>query len=539
MRLRRLQYIILVILAIAPLGFAQRFLSDDPLGREPAPRDASGVRNRKLNDYYDLLENSFTDRGKPGKNGERSPARNVNTLGETIDGAWYTHRHYWQPMSNEELARGPGGSNPPSMDGPWTIISAKSEGISPGFVMKDSKGDRYFVKFDPMSNPELATGAEMISARLFHALGYHVPDYYLIHFSRDRLALGDDVAFVDPEKRKRKMTRRDLYRLLKRVPTARDGTYRGIASLQIPGKPVGPFKYFGVRSDDPNDVVPHQLRRELRGMYVFAAWLNHNDCRSINTLDVLVNDGPAAYVRHYLIDFGSTLGSWSTAVKPARVGGEYYLDFDDAPKQMFTFGLLVPYWAKADHPNYRSVGGFEAATFDPDRWLPDYPNAAFLNRLPDDEFWAAKQVMAFTNEQIRAIVKSARYSDPAAERYVADTLIARRDKIGRTFLGRVLPLDRFAIENGELRFRDLAREHGLETKGPLQIAWSRFDNGSQKKTPIPEAAGFRLPSEAQGGSASSYVAADIWRGDDRKKVVTVYLRDDNGRTEIVGIDRTW
>ena len=44
------------------------------------------------------------------------------------------------------------------------MISAKSEGISPGFVMKDSKNDEYFVKFDPISNPEMATGAEMICA---------------------------------------------------------------------------------------------------------------------------------------------------------------------------------------------------------------------------------------------------------------------------------------------------------------------------------------------------------------------------------------
>ena len=52
-------------------------------------------------------------------------------------------------------------------------------------------------------------------------------------------------------------------------------------------------------------------------------------------------------------------------------------------------------------------------------------DTAFLNRLPDDEFWAAKQVMAFTDDQIRAIVKVAQFSDPRAEKYVADTIIAR------------------------------------------------------------------------------------------------------------------
>lgn len=538
MRVRLLTLAVLA-LTIAPPVVAQKFYDDDPLLKEPRPRDASGVKVRKLNDYYDLLENSFSNKGKPDKNIGRVPARDVNTLGEPMDGAWYTHRHYWKPMSNEDLARGPGGKNQPSLDGSWTVIFAKSEGISPGFTMKDSKGDRYFVKFDPIGNPELATGAEMIVVRLFHALGYHVPDDYLIYFTPERLVLAQDVKFSDAEGRKRKMTQRDLDELLAKAPMTSDGKYRAIASLQIPGKPVGPFKYFGVRSDDPNDVVPHEHRRDLRGMYVFAAWLNHNDSRSINTLDTLVKEGGSTYVRHYQMDFGSTLGSSSTSAKQARVGGEYYLGFNDAPKQMLTLGLAVPYWAKARYPGYASVGGFESATFEPDKWLPDYPNAAFLNRQPDDEFWAAKQVMAFTNEQIRAIVKSAQFSDPRAEQYVADILIARRDKIGKVFFARVLPLDRFAVEEGELVFHDLAQEHNQEANGQLQIAWSYFDNQSQKKTPIPSTAGFRLPSEALAGSASSYLAADIWRGNDRRKTITVYLRIAGGQAEVVGVDRTW
>ena len=68
-----------------------------------------------------------------------------------------------------------------------------------------------------------------------------------------------------------------------------DGTYRVIASRALPGTPVGPFRYFGARPDDPNDIYPHEHHRELRGLRVFAAWLNHDDSRSINSLDTILD----------------------------------------------------------------------------------------------------------------------------------------------------------------------------------------------------------------------------------------------------------
>jgi len=526
----------LLLAMITPLTAADKFYSDDPLQHEPPPRDAAGVKGRKLNDYYDLVENSFKKRGQRNSAKVTIRAGGVNTLGEPMDGAWYTHRHYFNTMTLEQLQLGANGKNPPATDGPWTVVSAKSEGISPGFVMTDSKNDKYFVKFDPIAYPELATGAEMISARFLYALGYHVPDYYLIRFTPQKLALAKDVEFRDSAGRKRAMTRQDLDDLLAKVPKTTDGQIRGIVSLQIAGKPVGPFKYFGTRGDDPNDIVPHEHRRELRGLGIFAAWLDHNDSRSINSLDTLVQGDGSTYIRHHLIDFGSTLGSLSTSAKTARSGGEYYLDFKAAPKQIGTLGFAVPYWAHAHYPGYPSVGGFEAETFEPDKWVPDYPNPAFLNRLPDDEFWAAKQIMAFTDEQVRAIVKIAQFSDPSAERFVGDALITRRDKIGRVFLTRVLPLDRFAVDNGQIVFHDLGQEHGIGAEGGLHVTWSRFDNKTGERTPIATAQDFHVPVA---GTGSSYLAANIWRGDDTAKAVTVFLRLTGTQAEVVGVDRTW
>ena len=41
--------------------------------------------------------------------------------------------------------------------------------------------------------------------------------------------------------------------------------------------------------------------------------------------------------------------------------------------------------------------------------------------------------MAFSDDMIRALVKTGKYSDAAAEKLLADVLIKRRDKIGRGF----------------------------------------------------------------------------------------------------------
>jgi hypothetical protein len=45
-------------------------------------------------------------------------------------------------------------------------------------------------------------------------------------------------------------------------------------------------------------------------------------------------------------------------------------------------------------------------------------------------------VAAFLDELIRAAVHTGEYSDPNAEKYLADVLIKRRDKVVRTYFSR-------------------------------------------------------------------------------------------------------
>ncbi len=515
-------------------GQARKFYADDPLDREPPPRPANDVKNRKLSDYFDLFSHQFGKTGeRQPEKGPRIPAGAVNTLGEAMQSSWWEKRHYYRTMTNEELARGPGQGTPPA-DGPLTVISAKTEGITPGFVMLDSSKRRFFVKFDPLTNPEMATAADSITSRIYYALGYNVPQNYIIQFDDDRLVLGEDVSVRDSRGRPRKMTRHDLYLIMSKVPKTREGFYRATASLSLPGKPVGPPRYYGMRADDPNDVVPHEHRRDQRALHIPAAWVAHDDSRAINNLDVVAEEGGVKFVKHYQLDFGSTLGSASQKANSPR-SGIYFFDLKQSAVNLFSLGLYVPYWQRANYPDFPSVGRFEWKQFDPEKWVPEYPNPAFLNRLPDDEFWGAKQVMSFTDDNVRAIVETGALSDKKAEAWLIECLIHRRDKIGRAYFAKLLPFDRFAVRNSRLEWVDLSEKHGFGSAGPVSIEWASFDNESERRTAIPSAGTQAVPPMA----GNAYLVADIASRKTPAHKISVYLRKRNAETEIVGIDRQW
>jgi hypothetical protein len=452
----------------------------------------------------------------------------VNTLGEVPDSSWFTNRIGSRPMFVEELVRGPGDSHPPE-DGAWTVVSGKNEGITPGLVIRDSAGRRYFLKFDPKSNPEMASAADAIGCKFFWDLGYNTPENYIVTFARDRLRIDAKSRFRNPSGRDRPMTQRDINDVLEKVPRDRNGRYRGLASLDIGGDIIGPFRYYGTRKDDPNDVVAHENRRDLRGLFVFAAWLNHTDTKSINSLDSIFEEGGTGAVRHYLIDFGAILGSDSFEAKSPRASNVYLFDFKPAAWQFLSLGLYVPAWMGADYPHLPEAGHLEYETFDPEHWRNNYPNPAFDMRTPGDTYWAAKKVMAFRDEDIRAIVAAGRFSDARAAEWIARCLIERRRRIGRAFLNDVLALDEFSVKDGKLTFADLAVRYGFRAPRQYSVHWAAFDNRTGARTPIAGAAGLDVPQ-----SPSEYVAAMI-RSDDPRQTVTVYLRGES----VVGIDRTW
>ena len=93
---------------------------------------------------------------------------------------------------------------------------------------------------------------------------------------------------------------------------------------------------------------------------------------------------------------------------------------------------------------------------------------------PDDAFWGARIVAAFSDAAIRAIVGKAAYSDHAATDHMTRAIIARRDIIARTWLNGVNPIADVELSaDGRMRFHNAAVDAGAAKPAELYtVAWS-------------------------------------------------------------------
>ena len=412
----------------------------------------------------DSIDNMFGLLG-PGE------AKNVNSFGEVPDSSWFTNRIGMYPMALEEVARGPCTTQGPNQDGQWIVTRGKTQGATPGFFIEDALGDAYIVKLDAPQAPEMCSAADIISSRFFHAAGYNVPTDSIVYFDPKILTLSPKAKFVDKKGRKRLMTQTDLDEILRYPAREPDGQVRAFTSKLLRGKPVGPFKYRKIRKDDPNDIIPHQERRELRGLIAISAFLNHGDMKGGNSLDMYVTENGKSYLKHHLIDFGNTLGASASGPKKPFQGPIYQIDFRDILLNIFTLGLYAHPWERIKLSEIKGVGYFEANTYNPGSWNPYHPLAALKHATNLDGYWGAKIVMSFSDEHIEAIVKEAKYSDPQAEEYITRTLIKRRDRTGHYWYNKVNPLDRFKIDGNVLRFDDMAVVGHLEKAADTKYKW--------------------------------------------------------------------
>ena len=521
---------------------------------QPAERNINIIADAFDKQIIEQIEQSL-DLSRQLRNisGKRKEAYNTDDFDEVANSSWFVNRNFLKKMSLEEIFKGPDKGNGPDTSGIWTIFRTKSQGRTAGFQIQDSRGDKYVIKLNPPGYLEMIIGAELISTKLFFAAGYNTPENYRVYFRPEILVLGENVKIIDEKGKKRLMTVSDLEDILTRVELLPDGLIPAIASKYIEGKLLGPFRYTGTRKDDPNDIIPHQHRRELRGLRVIAAWLLHYDTKAGNTMDSYVNDGNRSYVRHYLMDFGSTLGSSASKPATTKTGFENHFDPHVVFLNFISLGLYVRPWEKLKENEYNSIGNYESSLFRSEKFKFLTPNPAFENMTVRDAYWGAKIVMSFTDEQIKTAVSSAGYSDQDAADYLSRTIIERRDIVGRYWFSKVNPLDKFKVivdssEGSFLGFSDLAIDGGLVhgKDSYYQIVIRRSDGTRYSKVVLENDTNFKLPKFASDNLSTEdpniflveirtrRESSGLWS---KRVTVFVVYREDSENYEIVAIRR--
>lgn len=490
----------------------------------PEPREASETVSP-----IEVLSHTF---GSPGTRG--GPAVNVNTLGEVPNSSWYTNRHSFHPLSRAALRRGPNDGPPPDTGATWRVTDVTTRRGLQHAVVYDRHDRRYRLTFDGPNVPELATGAAMIASRLFYALGYYVPEHHLLRIAPSQLRAIPDSGVV----------RGDVWGLFNAAYPYQDGTYRVVATRTPDAHlRIGPWRFHGTRNDDGNDVFPHEARRELRGLRVFCAWLNHSKISEASTLSVVVKEGDRHFVRHYLQRFEVALGSVGGTPKAPWSGHEHVLDLGSVFTRIGTLGMAGGEWMNAATPDLRGVGHFEASFFRPRRWRAELPNPAFERADSADAFWAARKVAAFSRSELEAVVETARFTQPQAASYLVETLVARRDSIANAYLDFAGGLDRFRVRAQRLQFTDLRARHGLAPDSVVRtVIWREFDN--QQERPADRLARVRTADETVPvpPSRARFLRAAIRTPGAGETIAylrrTGILPSGAPRYEVVGLERT-
>jgi hypothetical protein len=399
-------------------------------------------------------------------------AINVNSLDEVPDSAWFTNRIGVRPFTLAELERGACRSeqmldpeNAP--EGSWLIDQGKPNGASPGFRVKIPGKGKYMLKSDAPGF-ERPSAASVIGAAVYHAAGFYTSCEQIIYIRRSILKLKPGLRYTANFGGEKDFDEKALAELLARTPK-RGELLRFQASAWLPGRTIGPFRYLGTRADDPNDVVPHEHRRELRGGRLLAAWLNHFDAREQNSMDVWMAeradapDSSPGRVIHYYLDTSDILGSeWSLDGISRRLGHSYVFDFGDVAQDFVTLGIPRRPWDRVRRkPGHEIFGYFDVQNFVPEDWKMEYPNAAFSRMTERDGAWMTRILARFTPEMVRALAALGQWSDPSHTPYLTGVLQGRRMRILTRYLTRVSPITDVVLAAGRLCGVDLARQSGV------------------------------------------------------------------------------
>jgi hypothetical protein len=482
------------------------------------------------------------------------PALDVNAADEVPCSTWFCARNHLDPLTLEEVEVGPPAA-PPRL--PLKIIKGKTLGAAAGFQAVDADGHEFLVKFDPPGHLGMATGAEMIGNRVFYAAGYNVPGAFLVDLGPADLTVDPAATYLLYGVKKRALTPAVARQLLASVARQQDGRLHGVAIPWVQGHLLGAFDMIDTRAGDPNDRIPHELRRSLRASRMIYTWLSVVDPGPANTLDTFGGPLGGHFVRHYLIDFSCAFGSSTKSVQGLHEDGEYGPEVGRTLAALFSLGLYRRPFQKHRPEydlmvrDYPAVGYLPADDFDPDDFRINRKNPAFMQMTERDAYWGAKVVTSFSNEQIAALVATGGMGEPDAS-YLERALRVRRDIIGRRYLRAVAAVERpeTTADGDYVCFHDLAIARGYarpeearydvsvgDGHGKILARFSQPSQGEQSCLPLAAGApgsGYRVVTVRTHLADGAGVKGRL-----TTKAARIHLRwrPDEGRFAAVGLER--
>jgi len=479
-------------------------------------------------------------------------SENPNALDEVGDSTWFRDprrvvdadgRVWWRPLGGARVEEGPmaGYAHPTP---PFVVTKGKTYGLNAGFQVRDATGQKWLFKFDHAGLVGLDTSTEAVAARIVWSLGWNVPAVEICDLSAEELRLSPTASMTDPVGDEVAMDGAALAAILARVPRLPDGRMRALASRWIAGHNVGPAPFFGRRDDDPNDRVPHEARRDLRGLQPVYALINNTDALETNTLDMYVGRPGEGHVVHYQQDVGGSFGARATGPQTYWMGRTIYLDPLEMVESILTLGLLRRSWQGAELKTARAValarwpeiGFFDVEHFDPKEWTPVLHNPAFVRRTRRDTYWGAKRVALLEDDELDGAVRAGRYR-PEAAAYLSSVLKGRRERIARTYFAETPPLESFAFRGRALCFEDWWLKRGLGGAAATRY----LATGAVRGPVVDEGDGFTRCAPLTDGRGYRVASIAVARAGDRApgRAVRVHFVDDGvvGGRRLIGIER--
>lgn len=473
-------------------------------------------------------------------------APNVNSFDEVPDSAWFTNRIGVRPMTLEEFTRGAcepkyilEDENAPP--GSFIIDQGKPNGASPGFRVNLPDKGKYMFKADSKEQPERPSAASVIGAAAYHAVGFYTSCEQIVYFPPSALKLTPHLRYENNSGIERDFDQKALEKVLEET-AKKGGLVRMQASAWLPGRLLGPFRYDGTRSDDPNDVINHEDRRELRGGRLLAAWLHHFDAREQNSMDSWIAadkknpDSSPGYVRHYYLDTSDCLGSeWDWDEVSRRLGQSYLLDWGDIGQDFITLGILERPWERMKRsPGNEIFGYYNVKDFDPEGWKNEYPNPAFSRMSERDGAWMARILSRFTPEMVRALAKMGEFSKPENTEYLAYVLEGRLQKILERYLMNLSPIADLKVSGTRLCGSDLAAKRAVRPPADFRYTASLRD----VELAVTDAGNGDFCVQLPDRPSAPYIQVTLWDGVAKGRLVaSLYTNGPGGGYFLAGLER--